>query len=381
VCLVPPPSSRSIDDDDDDDDTSVSSRVWDVLTTLRADLRDPGFFRWPPHVNLLYPFVRETIAAKDETVDGSDPSTLVPSSILAKLRNAARNVEPFSVSLDLDDYNSHNTNSSNARRGFGAFGSSKRGVLWVYPESYRFDANKSDNNNNNNEEEEMTTESKEPILELQSLLEAEFAMCSETLKRRSFLPHMTLSHFDSLRDARGAAARLGSASLAATNATARVSETTNQRLSFWCEEFYLLERKGDDGQFLRRATIRLGNTTRGDTQNHSSGVGLDGVFFHDPPLRFPGMPKVEEPWVRSELQALKARRKANQRNRQRTSGPNRRSYRARSKAKRELAKRASSEATPVSEWTPTEALTSPQPHDAESDLATKREDGRDCRAE
>jgi hypothetical protein len=41
VCMVPPESA--ID-------------AWTELTRLRTSVEDPGLYRWPPHVNLLYPF-------------------------------------------------------------------------------------------------------------------------------------------------------------------------------------------------------------------------------------------------------------------------------------------------------------------------------------
>jgi 2'-5' RNA ligase superfamily len=44
VCMVPPPSS-------------TTRIVWDALNQARQQLADPGFYRWPPHANLLYPFL------------------------------------------------------------------------------------------------------------------------------------------------------------------------------------------------------------------------------------------------------------------------------------------------------------------------------------
>ena len=68
----------------------------------------------------------------------------------------------------------------------------------------------------------------EPIVQLQSLLEAEFPMCSESLKDRNFLPHMTLSSkFDSLEDAKAAKATL----TAALKAQLELANTT--RFQFW----------------------------------------------------------------------------------------------------------------------------------------------------
>jgi len=48
ICMVPPPTSKS---------------TWTQLTSARRKYRDPGFYRWPPHANLLYPFVEPVIGA------------------------------------------------------------------------------------------------------------------------------------------------------------------------------------------------------------------------------------------------------------------------------------------------------------------------------
>jgi hypothetical protein len=372
--------------------------VWNALTNMRVELRDPGLYRWPPHVNLLYPFVQEDICRGDVDVDvdgnddgtadgtidgnvdrGRDPSvstaaaaapTQMPTTILAKLRRAAGKVEPFWVSLDLPtapngERNKNNCNSSNRRSGFGTFGGSNRGVLWVYPESFRI------HNIDNNTVERTAAAAaaaatatattttlgngeissiNEPIVELQSLLEAEFPMCSETLKDRRFLPHMTLSSkFDSREGAFAAGAALGSKSMAANTTTSTTNATTiiaSSPLSFRCKEFYLLERDGENGQFKRRATFALGNKSTiaggageiSSNQHHHNNVCvLDGVTVHNPPLGFPGMPLFEETWVRSELEALKALRKSNQKNRRRGGSGTRKSYRARKKERRAAA--------------------------------------------
>ncbi len=281
---------------------NTTSLAWDVLTKLRVELRDPGLYRWPPHINLLYPFVRDDTNAS-----------------LTKLSKAARNVEPFWVLLDLSRDSSSSSSSSSETnfmsKGFGTFGSSTRGVLWVYPESFRSRSDK----------ESSTIE---PILELQSLLEKEFPMCSESLKRRNFLPHLTLSSkFDSLQDARAAESGL-------------IQPT---KLWFWCQEFYLLERDGEHGQFRKRATIPLGTTTTTNCTSSSTSQQQQqqqqpaiSCVVHDPPLGFQGMPESEEDWVAVELQALKDRRKANRIN-NRPRGRTRKSYRARRREKKKQA--------------------------------------------
>ena len=85
-------------------------------------------------------------------------------------------------------------------------------------------------------------------------------------------------------------------------------------------EIYLLERKGDDDQFLRVASLRLG---RGPE------VG-NGTLLHVPAEAFPMMPPKEEDWVRQERIQMKERRRSNFRGRRQPravakGGDNRRS--------------------------------------------------------
>ena len=250
ICVVPPSSRKDI---------------WNALTQARTKLRDPGLFRWPPHVNLLYPFVTVRTSTNDTTLDPE---------ILSKVENATRQVSQFNISLNR----------------LGTFGNPTRGVLWLYPQTFR-------------EKEHLSIYTEEePLFELQSLLEEEFPICSESLKQRGFIPHMTLSHFTSLEDAQRAQETL--------------KWTTNQ--SFLCSEIYLLERQGDEGQFQRIATFPLGVTSN------------EVTLLHHPPV-FPGMPLVEDDWIREERIKLKNRR--NNRPGERRRGPRQRGRRRRSTAK------------------------------------------------
>jgi len=403
VCLVPPPPSVLLSGETNRTGAAIETHdtsVWNTVTKIRVTLRDPGLFRWPPHVNLLYPFVRdEEICNGDGNGDtdcgGIPTATPIPTTILAKLRRAAKCIEPFWVSLDIANAsNSSSSSSSNinstTRGGFGTFGGPSHGVLWVYPKSFRKNNNTTEpttpttlreENNNRNKNKN----NHEPILELQALLEAEFPMCSESLKQRSFLPHMTLSSkFESIGDALAAAATLSCASVEAANTnmtpTAATARAVASPLSFWCKEFYLLERDGDDGQFQRRATIALGKndsikawetTSRSNTNMNSV---LDGVRFHDPPLGFPGMPVFEDHWVRAELEALKARRTKNHRNNRRRGTGTRKSYRARKKARNDAEALASATPMPMPTNANAKRAVSPsrKQHDTAEEIARKR---------
>ncbi|VEU35640.1 unnamed protein product [Pseudo-nitzschia multistriata] len=302
VCLLPPSPLAGGGGD------ACASAAWEAVREVRLALRDPGFFRWPPHVNLLYPFVEE---ADNNDDDGS---------LLAKLRRAALGVEPFWVSLDLGNLET--------------FGDDTRGVLWADPKSHRGDR---------------PGATQAPIEELQALLEREFPMCSESLKERTFVPHMTMSaKFGSLGDAKAAAACLD----------ARRRGETTRVVSFRCEEFYLLERESDDAQFLKKATIALGRGATGS-----------GVRLHDPPEVIGGMPPSEEGWVRTETEGFRARRRKNQAHRKRGGGRTRPGYRARRRQKL-AAKHSGAPARDARRRDP------PLRHDTDEEVARKRAERR-----
>lgn len=261
VCMVPPPGAK---------------QVWRDVTKARTDLKDPGLFRWPPHANLLYPFIE----IKENLED-----------IVDKLRNATKQCEPFGVSLD----------------SLGTFGGKNRGVLWLYPRSSYSDD--SDNFNDNDKSKQ------EPLIRLQALLEEAFPTCTDQRKSGHFTPHMTLSHFESLEDAQAA--------------QSQIESWWPRDVSFDLSEVYLLQRKGDDGQFLRVATISLG---RDHVENDSAATST-GIVIHDPPEAFPDMPLVEEDWVREERMQLKKRRNGSWKGRRRRRGGRRRSLGARGPSK------------------------------------------------
>lgn len=184
------------------------------------------------------------------TSDTDGLAVMLNHDIVRRLETAVQRIEPFSVTLDR----------------FGTFGGTKHGVLWVYPSSTSNALDRS--------------ESLLPVIHcLYQSLTHEFPECSSLT--RDFNPHMTLSHFESLDDAE----------------TARTEIETwwpAEGLQFPVNEIYLLQRKGDGDQFMRLLSLGLGKNST--------------VMVHDPPLPFPGMPSIEELWVRSERLKLKKRR-------------------------------------------------------------------------
>jgi hypothetical protein len=314
------------------------TNVWDTVTAWRTHLRDPGVYRWPPHVNLIYPFVdmsNSAVQKSDDPVVINDAAPLVD-----MLHTACQSCEPFDVTL------SH----------LGTFGGKQRGVLWIYPQSYREAAPKSavsdviphfdndkdadDNDTGMNDrsakfttsqsvketkddtaniavadesmkgnesdtasDETVNLSQNEPLIQLQHLLEEQLVAwgvhgspsgntnndtgstsnAQGTAHRRPFYPHMTLSHFPNI-----------------TEAMQAQDEIDFYSLSCHVKEIYILQRVGDEGQFHRVVTL---------------GLGVNGqVQWHSPPLPFSGMLTEPPEWLAHERAQFKhQRRKSNRR--------------------------------------------------------------------
>ena len=259
ICMVPP---------------SAATTAWEQLTSVRKECKDPGFYRWPPHANILYPFI-EPIYDKESNESKETQRIKFRNELAIQLSNAAKRCEAFDVTIDT----------------FGTFGGKQRGVLWGYPRSsFAEHGNSNSDDIKDNEDEE------EPLITLHQLLEEQFPMCKDQRKGGEFNPHMTVSHYATNVDALAAKERVMS---------------SWKSVNFHVPEIYLLERKGDDGQFKIAATIPLG----------SGGSDKDVMMMHDPAESFDGMPLEEEDWVYHERMEMKNRRKrGNKRRKSRKQG-------------------------------------------------------------
>lgn len=138
ICIVPPESS------------------WTPISKIRYKLEDKGYYRWPPHINLVYPCIPES---KFED-------------IIPKLVENLQSIEPFDVNF---------TN-------FNVFGGNSRGVLYLEPE-------KSDNLNDlydaiDNVIRKYTNGDEREVL----------ATTTNEIKKsnkKPFVPHLTVCHFPS----------------------------------------------------------------------------------------------------------------------------------------------------------------------------------------
>ena len=132
--------------------------AWPTLQAARDSLRDKGLYRWPPHFNLLYPFL---------------PPKHFEAAV-ATLAPALASLEPFSITLD----------------NLSVFGGRTRGVLWCGP----------------SDPAEL-----QALRRLQATLQAAIPSCHHQQRPVTdeetntttmvFNPHLTLAHFDSAAEA------------------------------------------------------------------------------------------------------------------------------------------------------------------------------------
>lgn len=130
---------------------SAATACWDQVQDTRRTLRDKGFYRWPPHVNLVYPFVES---------DRFEELAVLLTRELAV-------VEPFDVQLER----------------FGTFGGGKKGVCYLVPGT-----DPSDRINR--------------LYERVHGVVSQLMPCPEVAR---FIPHMTVAHTPTAGDARAAA--------------------------------------------------------------------------------------------------------------------------------------------------------------------------------
>ncbi|KAG8468160.1 hypothetical protein KFE25_007212 [Diacronema lutheri] len=131
--------------------------LWPPIQAARERLRDGGLTRWPPHVNLIYPFVEPPYFER----------------FAERFAPAVAQCAPFRVRLER----------------LGVFGSSRRGVVWLDPVVVG------------------AADGERPWARLHERL---CAVAPELQSPgRPFVPHMTITHTESCDAAREIADELG----------------------------------------------------------------------------------------------------------------------------------------------------------------------------
>ncbi|KAJ1624931.1 2'-5' RNA ligase superfamily-domain-containing protein [Pavlovales sp. CCMP2436] len=133
---------------------------WAPIQDARERLRDGGLFRWPPHINLVYPFIEPMYFER----------------FAGAVAPALADCAPFTLRLER----------------FGVFGGRAGGVVWLDPQSAG----------------DVDGVVVQPLLELHELL----CNAAPEIRRppgRPFVPHLTLTHTDSEASARAIAEASG----------------------------------------------------------------------------------------------------------------------------------------------------------------------------
>lgn len=141
------------------------------IDTIRR-VSDKNFARWPPHINLLYPFLylptepgQGQLSLTETWNEGvkSLSGMQLKAEIRARIQQAVKAIEPFDVTLDADSAGTF-SHSSGKRAGW----TSK--TVWLEPSTLR-------------------------VQHLQAALQAEFKECDAD--KRQFTPHLSLGQADS----------------------------------------------------------------------------------------------------------------------------------------------------------------------------------------
>lgn len=173
------------------------------IESVRRDF-DRHFSRWPPHINLIYPF----LASPSEHVpqEGSHDSLMtLKQDIRSRIQRAVQKIPPFHITLSADPP--------------GVFSHSKRSkTVWLVPSSG-------------------------PVNILQAALQDEFSECNSD--SRPFTPHLSVGQAHSDTSAKELAEALKN-SISAQNDR---GQNEGLVLDWNVDKVYVIERKSYHGRF------------------------------------------------------------------------------------------------------------------------------------
>jgi hypothetical protein len=180
-------------------------------------VHDKHFARWPPHINLIYPFLASP--AEDQVPQGDSGDTRgVPrlkQTFRSRLNEAIKHVRPFCVNLSADPP--------------GVFSHGPRGkTVWLAP-------------------------SPGPIEDLQAALQAEFSECDSD--SRPFTPHLSVGQARSHANAQ----KLGDELRESVSEHLSGGEGNSYQLDWLVDKVYVIERTGYHGRFKVLEAIELRN--------------------------------------------------------------------------------------------------------------------------
>ncbi|KAF2621728.1 hypothetical protein BU25DRAFT_415923 [Macroventuria anomochaeta] len=171
-------------------------------------IHDKNYRRWPPHINLIYPF----LASPLETTDSNAPR--LSQAIQARLEKATSGIRAFQVSLGADPPRTF-THSKTSR------------TVWLGPVP------------------------DENVKELQSALQAEFGECDSD--QRAFTPHLSVGQARTDKVAEQLSKEI-------TNGIAgfcQLQDGAPKTLGWLVDKVYVIERKGFHGRFTVVGSVDL----------------------------------------------------------------------------------------------------------------------------
>ncbi|OAL05090.1 hypothetical protein IQ06DRAFT_104188 [Phaeosphaeriaceae sp. SRC1lsM3a] len=174
-------------------------------------LHDRHFERWPPHINLLYPFLASPSEIAEEGTENSSPQ--LKQSVRARIQKAVQPFQPFHISLIADSP--------------GVFSHSKRSkTVWLGP-------------------------STDSIQRLQHALQGEFSECDAD--QRPFTPHLSVGQASS----EIAADELKSEIRSSVAQFAKAVDGAPVALEWSIDKVFVIERKGFHDRFKVIGSIDL----------------------------------------------------------------------------------------------------------------------------
>lgn len=181
------------------------------IETVRR-VHDKHFARWPPHINLIYPFLA---SPSTMNVEGNPSSPQLEEDISLRIHKAVKQLEPFHVSLSADPPS--------------RFSHSKRSkTVWLGPSTDR-------------------------VQQLQAALQAEFAECNAD--QRPYTPHLSVGQADSDTGAQKLGDEIKDSII---DFNRDREESTPIALDWHIDKVYVIERKGFNDRFKVVGTIELG---------------------------------------------------------------------------------------------------------------------------
>ena len=183
------------------------SSITPPIEVVRA-AHDKNFKRWPPHINLIYPF----LASPLETSDSNAPR--LSHSVQARLERATSEIRAFKVLLNADSPGIF-THSKNSK------------TVWLAPTP------------------------DENVKQLQAALQAEFSECNSD--QRAFTPHLSIGQARTDK----VVEQLGK-EISNSIASHHPNEDISPRSLHWLvDKVYVIERKGFHGRFTVVGSVNL----------------------------------------------------------------------------------------------------------------------------